>query len=77
MSLTLPPLRLISSSSSGANVPSLATNFARTLALTLPGAKMRSSCVVLRPDKEMLLMYLTLALFIGGVAMGYMAGINH
>jgi hypothetical protein len=28
-------------------------------------------------DKEMLLMYLTLALFIGGVAMGYMAGMNH
>jgi len=28
-------------------------------------------------DKEMLLMMLTLALFIGGVAMGYMAGINH
>jgi len=25
-------------------------------------------------DKEVLLMYLTLALFIGGVAMGYMAG---
>jgi hypothetical protein len=28
-------------------------------------------------DKEALLMYLTLALFIGGVAMGYMAGMNH
>jgi hypothetical protein len=28
-------------------------------------------------DKEMLLMYLTLALFIGGIAMGYMAGLNH
>jgi hypothetical protein len=28
-------------------------------------------------DKETLLMMLTLALFIGGVAMGYMAGINH
>jgi hypothetical protein len=28
-------------------------------------------------DKETLLMVLTLALFIGGVAMGYMAGMNH
>jgi hypothetical protein len=28
-------------------------------------------------DKEALLMYLTLALFIGGVVMGYMAGMNH
>jgi hypothetical protein len=28
-------------------------------------------------DKEMLLMFLTLALFIGGVAMGYMAGLPH
>jgi hypothetical protein len=28
-------------------------------------------------DKETLLMMLTLALFIGGVAMGYMAGMNH
>ena len=28
-------------------------------------------------DKETLLMILTLALFIGGVAMGYMAGMNH
>ena len=28
-------------------------------------------------DKETLLMVLTLALFIGGIAMGYMAGINH
>jgi hypothetical protein len=28
-------------------------------------------------DKEALLMYLTLALFIGGVAMGYIAGMNH
>jgi hypothetical protein len=28
-------------------------------------------------DKQALLMYLTLALFIGGVAMGYMAGMNH
>jgi hypothetical protein len=28
-------------------------------------------------DKEALLMYLTLALFIGAVAMGYMAGMNH
>jgi hypothetical protein len=28
-------------------------------------------------DKEALLMYLTLALFIGGIAMGYMAGMNH
>jgi hypothetical protein len=28
-------------------------------------------------DKETLLMILTLALFIGGVAMGYMAGMPH
>jgi hypothetical protein len=28
-------------------------------------------------DKQALLMYLTLALFIGGIAMGYMAGMNH
>jgi hypothetical protein len=28
-------------------------------------------------DKETLLMILTLALFIGGVAMGYMAGLSH
>jgi hypothetical protein len=28
-------------------------------------------------DKEALLMYLTLALFIGGVAMGYVAGLNN
>jgi hypothetical protein len=28
-------------------------------------------------DKEMLLMVLTLALFIGGVAMGYIAGMSH
>jgi hypothetical protein len=28
-------------------------------------------------DKEALLMYLTLALFIGGVAMGYIAGLNN
>jgi len=28
-------------------------------------------------DKEALLMYLTLALFIGGVAMGYMAGLGN
>ena len=28
-------------------------------------------------DKETLLMVLTLALFIGGVAMGYMAGLSH
>jgi hypothetical protein len=28
-------------------------------------------------DKETLLMVLTLALFIGGIAMGYMAGMNH
>jgi len=28
-------------------------------------------------DKETLLMMLTLALFIGGIAMGYMAGMNH
>jgi hypothetical protein len=28
-------------------------------------------------DKETLLMLLTLALFIGGVAMGYMAGLSH
>jgi hypothetical protein len=28
-------------------------------------------------DKETLLMVLTLALLIGGVAMGYMAGMNH
>jgi hypothetical protein len=28
-------------------------------------------------DKEALLMYLTLALFIGGVAMGYAVGLNH
>jgi len=28
-------------------------------------------------DKEALLMYLTLALLIGGIAMGYMAGMNH
>jgi hypothetical protein len=28
-------------------------------------------------DKETLLMMLTLALFIGAVAMGYMAGMNH
>jgi hypothetical protein len=28
-------------------------------------------------DKETLLMILTLALFIGGVAMGYMAGLPH
>jgi hypothetical protein len=28
-------------------------------------------------DKETLLMLLTLALFIGGVAMGYMAGMSH
>jgi hypothetical protein len=28
-------------------------------------------------DKETLLMILTLALFIGGIAMGYMAGMNH
>jgi hypothetical protein len=28
-------------------------------------------------DKETLLMFLTLALFIGGVAMGYMAGLPH
>jgi hypothetical protein len=28
-------------------------------------------------DKETLLMVLTLALFIGGIAMGYMAGFNH
>jgi hypothetical protein len=28
-------------------------------------------------DKETLLMILTLALFIGGVAMGYMAGMSH
>jgi hypothetical protein len=28
-------------------------------------------------DKETLLMILTLALFIGGVAMGFMAGMNH
>jgi hypothetical protein len=33
--------------------------------------------VRLSMDKEMLLMYLTLALFIGGIAMGYMAGMNH
>jgi hypothetical protein len=28
-------------------------------------------------DKETLLMMLTLALFIGGIAMGFMAGMNH
>jgi hypothetical protein len=28
-------------------------------------------------DKETLVLYLTLALFIGGVTMGYMAGMNH
>jgi hypothetical protein len=28
-------------------------------------------------DKEMLILYLTLALFIGGVTMGYMAGLSH
>ena len=28
-------------------------------------------------DKERLLLILTLALFIGGIAMGYMAGLNH
>jgi hypothetical protein len=28
-------------------------------------------------DKETLLMVLTLALFIGGTAMGFMAGLNH
>ena len=28
-------------------------------------------------DKETLLMVLTLALFIGGVALGYMAGLSH
>ena len=28
-------------------------------------------------DKETLLMVLTLTLFIGGVAMGYMAGLSH
>ena len=28
-------------------------------------------------DKETLLMVLTLALFIGGIAMGYMAGLSH
>jgi len=28
-------------------------------------------------DKETLLMILTLALFIGGIAMGFMAGLNH
>jgi hypothetical protein len=28
-------------------------------------------------DKETLILYLTLALFIGGVAMGYMAGIGN
>jgi hypothetical protein len=28
-------------------------------------------------DKETLLMILTLALFIGGIAMGYMAGMNY
>jgi hypothetical protein len=28
-------------------------------------------------DKQALLMYLTLALFIGGVAMGYVAGLNN
>ena len=28
-------------------------------------------------DKETLLIILTLALFIGGVAMGYMAGLSH
>jgi hypothetical protein len=28
-------------------------------------------------DKETLLMILTLALFIGGIAMGFMAGMNH
>jgi hypothetical protein len=28
-------------------------------------------------DKETLLMILTLALFIGGVAMGYIAGLSH
>ena len=28
-------------------------------------------------DKETLLLILTLALFIGGVAMGYMAGLSH
>jgi hypothetical protein len=28
-------------------------------------------------DKETLLMVLTLAFFIGGIAMGYMAGMNH
>jgi hypothetical protein len=33
--------------------------------------------VRLSMDKEMLLMYLTLALFIGGIAMGFIAGMNH
>ena len=28
-------------------------------------------------DKETLIMYLTLAMFIGAVAMGYMAGLAH
>jgi len=28
-------------------------------------------------DKETLILYLTLTLFIGGVTMGYMAGMNH
>jgi hypothetical protein len=28
-------------------------------------------------DKETLLMILTLALFIGGIAMGFMAGLSH
>jgi hypothetical protein len=28
-------------------------------------------------DKETLLLVLTLALFIGGIAMGYMAGLSH
>ena len=55
MSLTFPPLTSMSSNSIGAKVPSLATNFARTFALTLPGARIRSIWVALRPDEITLL----------------------